>query len=143
MPQGIEVTELALTGAGSWAETNLEALSEGEAEFDKKRDFPGPLPVAATASIKGKGRVLVIGDSDFATNGFLNFSGNKDFLLNSISWLVGDERAISIRPRERQVTPLYLKETDQEYLFYVPVLGLPISFLLIGGVISFARRRFH
>ncbi len=143
VPAGIEVTELAFTGAGSWAETDLKNLSEGKAEFDKRKDQMGPVAIAAAASIKDKGRMVVIGDSDFAANAFINLSGNKDFLLNSIAWLIGDERAISIRPRERQVTPLYLKETDQQYIFYVPVMGLPISFLLFGGCVFFRRRRFN
>ncbi len=143
VPDGIEVTELAFTGAGSWAETDLKNLSDGKAEFDEKKDRPGPVPIAVAAEIKGKGRIVVIGDSDFASNAFLNLSGNKDFLLNSIAWLVGDEAAISIRPRERAVTPLYLKETDQQYIFYVPVMGLPILFLITGSGVFFWRRRFR
>jgi len=143
VPDEIEVTELAFTGAGSWAETDLKTLSNGKAEFDEKKDQLGPVSVAVAADIKGKGRIIVIGDSDFASNGFLNLSGNKDFILNSIAWLVGDERAISIRPRQRQITPLYLKETDQQYIFYVPVMGLPISFLMMGTCVFFWRRRFH
>lgn len=142
VPDGIDVTELAFTGAGSWAETDLKNLSDGKTELSEK-DVRGPVSVAVAASIKGKGRILVIGDSDFATNSFLNLSGNKDFLLNSIAWLVGDENAISICPKIRKVTPLYLKETDQQYLFYVPVLGLPLLFLVSGAVVFFRRRRFH
>ena len=143
VPDGIEVTELAFTGAGSWAETDLKTLSDGKAEFDQKKDLPGPVSIAVAAETKGQGRVIVIGDSDFASNGFLNLSGNKDFLLNSIAWVIGDDTSISIRPRERQITPLYLKETDQQYIFYVPVMGLPISFLIFGSCVFFWRRRFH
>ncbi len=143
IPASSEVTELAFTGAGSWAETDLKKLSDGTAEFDDQKDEAGPVSVAVAASLKNKGRIIVFGDSDFATNGFLKLSGNRDFLLNSIAWLIGDERAISIRPKERKVAPLYLKETDQQYVFYVPVMGLPISFLIAGTSVFFWRRRFH
>ena len=85
----------------------------------------------------------MVGDSDFVTDSFINLSGNKDFILNTIAWLAGDELAISIRPRAREATPLYLKETDQQFLFYGPVLSLPVSFLLVGGCVFFWRRRYH
>ncbi len=144
VPAGLEVEEIAFTGAGSWAETDLKNLGEGKAEFDNKQDQAGPLPVVvAITKTTGKGRSVVIGDSDFATNGFLNLSGNKDFILNVIAWLAGDELAISIRPRSREATPLYLKETDQQFLFYGSVLGLPFSFLMTGTCVFFWRRRFH
>ena len=68
---------------------------------------------------------------------------NKDFILNVIAWLAGDELAISIRPRSREATPLYLKETDQQFLFYGPVLGLPFSFFVAGTCVFFWRKRFH
>ena len=143
-PQDVEMTELALTGAGSWAETDLAKLYEGVAELDQTKDRAGPLSIAAVVQHqKNKSRLIVFGDSDFAANAYLNLSGNKDFILNAISWLVADELAITIRPRMREITPLYLKETDQEFLFYVPVLGLPLISLGVGTGVFFWRRRFY
>ena len=43
---GLEVAPLAMTGEGSWAETDLPALEDGNATFDMKADIAGPLPVA-------------------------------------------------------------------------------------------------
>ena len=144
VPAGFEITEFAWTGAGSWAETNLKDLAEGRSDFDRNHDQLGPIPMAVALSRTNKKTHLVVfGDSDFTTNGYLNLSGNKDLILNTIAWLAGDEFAITIRPGAREATPLYLKETDQEYLFYAPVLGLPISVLFIGTCVFFWRRRFH
>lgn len=144
-PAGYEVTEFAWTSAGSWAETNLKDLEEGKAEFNEKEDTPGPLPVgvAVQMSKEAKGRLVVFGDSDFTRNAYFNLSGNKDLILNTVAWLAGDDLAISVRPRKRQVTPLYLKETDQVFLFYVPVLGLPIFFLGTSVFVFARRRKFH
>ena len=85
---------------------------------------------------------MVFGDSDFVTNAYLNLSGNKDLFLNTVAWLSGDELAISIRPRLREVTPLYLKETDQKSLFYGSVVGLPFLCLLTGTGVFFWRKRY-
>lgn len=140
----LEITELAWTGSGSWAEKNLKKMESGTADFDQKEDELGPVPIAVAVSHpKEKWRLVVFGDSEFVANGYLNLSGNKDLILNTFAWLTGDEFAISIRPRERKATPLFLKETDQQFLFFVPVLGLPFVFLATGTGIFFWRRKFH
>lgn len=144
IPPALEVTEIAWTGAGSWAETDLKNLEEGTAEFSDQSDQAGPLPIAAAVSKKkGRGRALVLGDSDFINNGHLNLSGNKDFILNAVAWLTGDDLSITIRPRERETTPLFLNEDQQAYLFYGPVLTPPLIFLTLGAGVFFFRRRFH
>lgn len=141
---GSEIVEIAWTGVGSWAETNLKDLKEGKAEFDQKHDRPGPVPIAVAVQRKeNKGRLAIFGDSDFVANSYLNLSGNKDLILNTIAWLTGDELAIAIRSRARQIAPLYLKEVDQQFLFYGPVLGFPIISFLTGTGVFLWRRRFH
>ncbi len=143
IPAGFQVEEIAWTSAGSWAESDLKNLEEGKAEFKEPEDQRGPVPLVAVVSQKEKkGRLAVFGDSDFATNAYLGLSGNKDFLLNSVAWLSGDESAITIRPRARKATPLYLKQSEQAFLFYVPVLGLPALFFLAGTAVFLFRRRF-
>ena len=138
-----EITELAWTGSGSWAEKNFEKLESGSADYDDKEDELGPVPVAVAVSHpEEKWRLVVFGDSEFAANGYLNLSGNKDFILNTFACLTGDEFAMAIRPRERKATPLFLKETDQQFLFFVPVLGLPFVSLVTGTGIFFWRRKF-
>ena len=46
---GLDVTPLAMTGDGSWAETDLPALENGNATFDMKTDIAGPLSVAVAS----------------------------------------------------------------------------------------------
>ncbi len=49
-----------------------------------------------------------LGDSDFATNQFLQISGNADFFLNTVAWLARDSELISIRPKEPEDHKLFL-----------------------------------
>lgn len=144
VPANLEITELALTGKESWGELDLANLEDGKATYDKATDEQGPLSVAvAVTDKKTKGKLAVFGDSDFATNGFINFSGNKDFILNTIAWLSGDDILITIRPRQRGSTPIFLTEGQQEFLFYGPVLTPPLLFLMTGACVFFVRRRFN
>lgn len=46
---------------------------------------------------KAGGRVLVIGDGDFASNGLIDQFQNRDLLLNVFAWLAGEESQVSIR----------------------------------------------
>jgi ABC-type uncharacterized transport system involved in gliding motility auxiliary subunit len=83
---------------------------------------------------------VVVGDSDFASNGFVNLSGNKDLFLNTLSWLAEEENQIAIRPKETRNTPVFLTAAQGQVLFYVPVVLLPLA-MVIGGVYAVVRKR--
>lgn len=46
---------------------------------------------------KAGGRVLVIGDGDFASNGLIDQFQNRDLVLNIFAWLAGEDSQVSIR----------------------------------------------
>jgi ABC-type uncharacterized transport system involved in gliding motility auxiliary subunit len=137
-PAGVTVQTLAQTSAQSWGETDREALQRGEARPDPQ-DPKGPLPVAAVAT-KDKARVVVYGTSTFASNQFLNVQGNRDFFLNTVSWLADEEDQIAVRPKDTKQTPVFLSSRQAEAVFFLPVVVLP-GLVLVGGVVAVARRR--
>lgn len=145
-PKNVEATPLAFTGSGSWAETNLASLEKGETSFEAESDLSGPLSLATAAEMKdetGKpfGRIVVVGDSDFVTNAYLDLSGNRDFALAMIHWLTKDERAITINPRNPEFKPLFLKDAQRTQLLML-VLGIfPLFFLLTGSAILIYRQK--
>jgi ABC-type uncharacterized transport system involved in gliding motility auxiliary subunit len=156
-------TEFLLTGANSWGETNLDALKEGKSQFDDKIDIKGPVSVAviATREISVKepeqktetdikkdspttknikeARLTVIGDSDFASNKYFNFSGNGDLFLNVTSYLVEEENLISIRPKERENKPLSLTSDQGMLVLMLGVLAPALT--IFFGVRIWWRRR--
>jgi len=89
----------------------------------------------------GAARLVVYGNSGFASNSFLNFSGNKDLFLNSISWLAEDEGQISVRPREAKSTPIFLTATQGRLAFWLPVVVVPAILLASGTTVVLRRRR--
>jgi ABC-type uncharacterized transport system involved in gliding motility auxiliary subunit len=163
-PQGVTVQVLARTGQGSWAETDRETLKQGQARFDPGKDRQGPVPVGAVATVevkppakKGettpvegpgpgaavprKARIVAYGTAAFASNNYLNLSGNKDLFLNSISWLAEEEDLISIRPREAKFTPLILTARQGQAAFWVGVVVPPAVALAAGVTVGIRRRR--
>ena len=142
--------ELVKTSSNSWAEIDLSPLrgESKEWEFDPDSgDKQGPIPIAAAveaeprnAEASGKTRIVVFGDSDFASNkDFLN-QGNGDLLLNAISWLAEQEDLITIRPRKAGHNPISLTKRDGKVLFWLSVILFPLAVLAGGGIVWWRRR---
>jgi ABC-type uncharacterized transport system involved in gliding motility auxiliary subunit len=88
----------------------------------------------------------VIGDADFASNGYLDLLGNRDLFLNSVSWLTDEEALIARRPKEiaeiaRPLSPLVVTERQAHMLFLLTVVVQPGLVLALGAGIVVMRRR--
>ena len=142
--EGMEVTELAFTNPGSWGETDVQRLEKGEAELDPQADPAGPLSLAAAVEFQELprgARWVVVGDSDFITNAHLPVSGNRDFALNLIQWLVRDDRWISIRVKAARFEPLFLRINQSVGIASYAIGFLPLTALAAGSMGIWLRRR--
>jgi len=137
-PAGITVQPLARTTADSWGETDRQALEQGQAKLDPQ-DKKGPLTIAAVAT-KDKARVVVYGTANVATNQFLNLQGNRDFFLNTVSWLAEEEDQITVRPKDTKQTPIFLSAQQGRVVALLPLVVLP-GLVLAGGIVALIRRR--
>ena len=82
----------------------------------------------------------MIGDSDFPSNQFIGFQGNKDLYLNMVNWLAQQENLIAIRakdPADRRIDLLPEQETGIRYL---ALLAIP-ALLFANGVRVWWKRR--
>lgn len=150
----LEIFPLAMSGTGSWAEHNLADLEKGSAVFETDKDVSGPIPVACGVEAKGDavtvtelgknksgGRMIVVGDSDFLTNGYIHLSANEAFALRSVQWLTKDDRYVSVGRRKLEFQPLFLN-THQRFVVLVTVLfALPGTFFLIGAIRVIWRKK--
>ena len=116
-PQGINAQVLARTTPESWAESDPMLALSGELAADES-DRIGSIGVIALAEITDPsviaigdglsnqptpaagGRVIVFGDSDFASNKLLINGQNLDLFMNAVAWLVGEEDQIAIRANQ-------------------------------------------
>lgn len=147
--EGLEVTSLVKTSPTSWAETDLDGVfKKGTASLgpeDKKG--PASIGVAVTANLKkigvdkeGEAKIVVLGTAGFANNRFINIFFNRDFFLNIVSWLVGQEEMISVRPRSIRSSRVQLTEREGTTVFYLSFLILPEILLIIGMAVWWRRR---
>ena len=141
---------LAFTTINSWAETNPEQIS-----FERTEDTPGPLPIAMASQVistvigEPKQRfdggydyshIVVIGDSDFASNRYITSSRNQDFFANSINWLTKDTELISIRVKEHVFRELVLTKNERAFIRWSGWLLMP-TILGSISILAWWRRR--
>jgi gliding motility-associatede transport system auxiliary component len=137
---GASTTDLMKTSEESWAETEISA---GKVAFDEGKDKKGPITLGVAAS-KTEGdkeaRLVVIGDSDFAANQFVGVQRNGDLFMNSINWLAQDEDLISIRPKNPADRRVSMTEADQNQLFWITLVFMPLATIGSGVYIWWKRR---
>lgn len=154
-PRGVETRILASTGESAYAETNVADVLEGKTQFEPGKDLGGPVDVAVVATkgaaaesarpdsggARRRSRMVVFGDSDFASNAHINLSGNKDLILNTIGWLAEEEDLIAVRPKNPLSQPVILSQKQGRVVFWLPVVALPAIFGVIGALVLAAKRR--
>ncbi|GAB4365497.1 MAG: Gldg family protein [Calditrichia bacterium] len=138
---GFTAQTLFKSGPNSWGEVDY---TNPKVTFNEGRDIKGPVSLAVVSSktVQGnkKSRILVVGDSDFANNGYIRNSGNYDLFLNEINWLAEEEDMITVRPKEIDDRRVNLTAKDSKVVLYVSVFALPLLIIVAGVLIYFKRR---
>jgi ABC-type uncharacterized transport system involved in gliding motility auxiliary subunit len=145
----LDATSLVQTSASSWAEKDVNGIfKQGRAALGAE-DKKGPISVAVAVSANlkklgldkdGDAKLVVVGTAAFANNRYINIYFNRDFFLNSVNWLVGQEEMISIRARSVRSSRLQLTEAEGAAIFYLSFLILPEILLIIGLAVWWRRR---
>ena len=134
----------------SWGETaRIGDGTFGESfRYTEGADAPPPVSVAVAAERnntdeegRGPTRIVVFGDSDFATNRLFR-AANRDLLLASINWLTLEEDLIAIRPIDLQEQTLrQMRIHDVRFIQITAVFLMPSLVFIAGLVVWWQRRR--
>jgi hypothetical protein len=139
------------TSRNGWIERG-GPLDGGMAVYQPDLDGEGPAVMAYAVELQpdeeglvkpGKrvSRVLVVGDSDWATNGLLaEGPGNATFAVNAFRWLLWDDARLSIVGQPTRIRRLALTERDQTIIRWT-VLGLMPMLVMLVGMAVWASRR--
>ena len=135
-----QVTELLKTSGASFTVPKIVGTT---VSFDPKVDQKGPLTLGVTAQRKENGktaRLVVIGNSVFASNRWVGMQRNGDLFYNAVSWLAQDEDLISIRPKSPTNRRVTMTEAQQKTLMWLSLAILP-GLVVIAGILIWWRRR--
>jgi hypothetical protein len=142
----IQMYMLITTSEDSWLERDFEAAEEPE--FDEGTDLKGPLALGFLIFTPPSGEVeeaqgtalIVIGDSDFASNQHFYNGNNSDLFLSAVNWLAAGKELISI---ERKVLPfrrLVVGPEEKRFIDYSSIGLIPLLVLVAGSIIWWRRR---
>jgi ABC-type uncharacterized transport system involved in gliding motility auxiliary subunit len=138
---GANTTSLLTTSEQSFSK---EKITPGqEIKYEAGKDQKGPITIGAASSKNTNGkeaRLVVIGDSDFASNGVFKFQRNGDLFLNSINWLAEEEDLISIRAKPRTNRSVVMSDSQQRTFFWLSVALMPLAVIGSGAYIWWKRR---
>jgi ABC-type uncharacterized transport system involved in gliding motility auxiliary subunit len=136
-------TKLFSTSAESFATSDL---ASAEIRINPAKDKHGPFTLAVAGTYMGgskpnaSGRFVVVGNSGWASNQALGFSGNRNLLLNMVNWLSSDEDLISIRPKEPEDRRITLTRAQFRTVQITSQIFLPLI-VIFGGVMVWLKRR--
>jgi len=146
--RNLAILPAILTSRASWMER------EGRESKDvEKKQGPfalgaiiiagGPVVTDETSQPEKKDKLtklIVIGDSDFASNIHFKNGGNGDLFLNAVNWLAEEEHLISIRPKPYSFRRLLVSENELRFIRYSSLFFLPLIAFILGGIIWWRKR---
>lgn len=154
---GISALPLANSSKSSFGET-----TQNRAEYEEGKDLQGPLtlvvaivkrlggqeadksdtdkPEPGSVAAKKKSRIVVFGDSDFATNSFFNVMGNGKLFLNTVNYLAAQENLIGVEPRTFDVPRVNLTNRQMKGTVFLSVILIPALLALIGTIVWWRQR---
>ncbi len=114
-------------------ESEAEEAAEGEEAAIEGEDN------AATPT-SSESRLVLFGDSDFASNAYFNSVANGDLLLMTIGWLAEESDLLAIRPRDVEDRRINVTFTQSRLIFWGTVVLFPLATLVVGTAIWLRRR---
>ena len=151
---GTTSTSLFASSDASWGETDLNSIKSQNPQLDATTDAKGPLDLAyaVQGSSDKAGRLVVLGNSNFVTDGTLNArvtvggqqaqvqSGNGQIFVNVIHWLANQADLISIPPQAQSTSQMFLTGEQSLLLTVATSLLLPAAMLILGAIVWWRRR---
>ncbi len=138
----------------SWGER--ERGSDGtfsrELVYTPGVDTPPPVSIAVAVEQKvdnnsqdeasgSPTRIVVFGDSDFASNAALR-EANRDLFLSTINWLTLEDDLIAIRPIDLQKQALrQMRVQDTRLVQITSVFLIPLIVFIAGTIVWWQRRK--
>ncbi|HEY2738648.1 MAG TPA: hypothetical protein VGK45_09595, partial [Thermoanaerobaculia bacterium] len=144
VPPGLQVTELLRTSGEGWGETDLANLAKVGKDA---KDLQGPVPLGVAVERQGtasqkKMRLVVFGDSDFATNQLVQANpANSVLLANSLNWLAERESLLTIPAKKSEQVHLTLTPDQRRAILLLTCLLLPGLAATCGALVYFRRKR--
>ncbi|HXD23830.1 MAG TPA: Gldg family protein [Gemmatimonadaceae bacterium] len=139
------VTPLVVTSKGAGSSTGMTMIQPGT-KLPENNLSQKVLAVQVAPGVHGDttvhGRVIVVGNSDFATDQFAQEAPeNLALALNAVDWLAQDDALIAIRASDRTPPALaFGSAAVAQAVKYMVMIGVPVL-VAVAGTVRTGRRR--
>jgi hypothetical protein len=132
--EGLSYRDLVLSSRDAWYEMNGDGIMQEEEE-------EGNMRIAVMiAHAEELMKVIVFGDSDFASNAYVNVGGNADLYLIVSNWLLGEGGLSQISAPKSEFIPMFVTVEQAGLLRLLVPVGIPLV-IIIAGMAMWYRRR--
>ena len=134
------VTALLTTSDEAFSKISGYDMSTYEKE---EGDLDGPYTLAVSIEDSTAGGRIVWVATDYLLDGLYNSyssGANLDLAMNSLSWMIGESDAVSIRAKSLDYNYLTISSSAATWLKIVMIGVIPVGFLLLG-IDEILRRR--
>ncbi|MCY7408165.1 MAG: ABC transporter, partial [Alkalinema sp. CAN_BIN05] len=115
--------------------------TDGETPAAIVMPSPTASPIATPTEPPRESRLVIFGNSAFATDAFFGAQLNGDMFLNSVTWVSqADGQALSIRPREIKRRQLSATPQQVQIVILLSAVLLPILGFGLAALIGWRRR---
>jgi ABC-type uncharacterized transport system involved in gliding motility auxiliary subunit len=136
---------IIMSTEAAYGETNLTALAETNTyNYDDGQDITGPLTTVVWAwNQDNDSRILLMGDSDFASNGLVLTGDNGVLFTDTVTWLTRYEEELEFGFQTYTLdTPLIFVDSQTlDLITFLTVILMPGVVLVIGLGIWMRRVR--
>lgn len=142
-PPEEEVTEADAEATNNAEDSDAEDSAEPEADVAETNGAETADPDAEMpeAPELAESRLVVIGNSSFATDGLFTQQLNGDVFLNAVSWLSqASDATLSISPKETTNRRILMTPQQQVSVAAFSLLILPLAGI-VGAIVMWLRRR--
>ncbi len=125
------------------ARINPKTVESGETLLKRLRGEENANAKAAAPEkiiARKEARIVVSGDSDFATNSFYHVLGNGALFLNAVNFLASRENLIGLEPRTYDLPYVSMTNTQMKGTFILSIILIPLLMAAVGVAVWWRRR---
>ncbi len=125
------------------ARINPKTVESGETLLKRLRGEENAAAKAAAPEkiiARKEARIVVSGDSDFATNSFYHVLGNGALFLNAVNFLASRENLIGLEPRTYDLPYVSMTNTQMKGTFILSIILIPLLMAAVGVAVWWRRR---